>query len=91
MFQDPGMRRFIAAIASMAMPIVNSKLGLGLSHEEVTLIVEAGMGYVLLSNGKEVMVKRAEAAGVTARNSVTKAEAPAIIDAAIADGKETPK
>lgn len=79
--KDPSTRRFIVIIATLATPFLKNKLGL--DQETVELIVEGGLAYLLLSNGKQVMVANAEAKGAAAAQSVKLEDVQAIIKQAI--------
>jgi hypothetical protein len=77
--KDAGTRRFLMGAVTLLTPVLNRKLSLGLTPDEVQLAVEAGLGYLLMSNTKEAVVARAQAKG--------NATAAAVVPGAATDAK----
>lgn len=70
MIQDGSQRRFYIAVASLLTPLLNRKFGLGLDANEVELMVEVGLGYLFMSNAKEVVTARAKVKAKAAADKV---------------------
>lgn len=76
---DPSLRRYLLALGGFIAAVGNKKLGLDLTPEQVTELLIFLGGVIAVSNGKEVMLKRAEVAGATAAAAVTPESAAGII------------
>ena len=63
-------RRFLALIAGLIAGVGNKKLGLDLTPAEVTELLLFLGTYIVASNGKEALVKKANAAGQVAADAV---------------------
>jgi hypothetical protein len=87
--QSKSFKRAVAVIAGLALPVLNSKLGLGLSSEEVVAGITLVGGYILQSAVNDM---HARAAGVEAAAKVTTtADAIAAMKAAGEEGREVSK
>lgn len=74
------MRRIIAALVGLALPVLNQKLGLNIPTEQVIAGLVFVLGYIAQSVANS-MHARAIAAGVAASGSVvTPADAAAVIN-----------
>ncbi len=77
-------RRAIAALVAVALPVINSKLGLNIPSEQVIAAITAAVGYIAQSMLNEV---HARTAGANAAAKVASVEDAANV---FADAKPTP-
>lgn len=82
---DPSKRRLLVVLMTGLLGSLQQKLGI--SQDTLNLLIELAMVYVGMSNVKDAVVKRAEAAGKSAASGVSQDAMRQLILAAIADEK----
>lgn len=81
---NASVRRFVAILLAPLFAAANAKLGLNISQGVQDLVIGSIVGYILMSNTKEAVIKRSEHAAEVAKSQVTtQDQARSVIEEAV--------
>lgn len=86
--KDPAVQRNLLALASMLTTVLNNKLNLGLTPDDLNSLSIATIGLLAASFSQEKVKARAKKKGEEAAKAATQTEALDAVKAAVEEGKK---